>query len=286
MVIPGNGAVELIYRVIASCGCKRAAALAPTFSEYRRAAEAKGIEFIEIPAFADDYSTVDIESILNSIKPNTLLIICNPNNPTGTLIGKECMVRLAKTLEELNCKLLIDEAFIEFTDNYPLSSMVDMVADFKNLTVIRAATKFFGMPGIRLGCAVASDSATIEGIRALLEPWNVNTAAVIAAECIYRDRDYIEKSRQWIRTERKYMYEELNSIKGFFAYPSSANFHLLKIAREGYDALKLQKELLNRGILIRLPDGFKGLTSCHFRLAVKDRRSNAALIDNLRRISK
>lgn len=280
-IIPGNGAVELVYKLIASSGCSRAASLSPTFSEYRRAAAVKGIEFMELPAFSNDFGAIDIELILKSIKPDTLLIICNPNNPTGTLIKKKDMIRLAVELKERNCRLLIDEAFIEFTDEYPSDSMVDVLDSFKNVMVIRAATKFFGMPGIRLGCAVMSDSDSIKAVRNITEPWNLNTAAVIAASCIFTDEDYISKSRSWIRSERKYLYEKLNKIDGLIAYPSGANFHLLKITDGSIDAWRLYNELIKRNLLIRLPEGFQNITRYHFRLAVKDRYSNDMLLKAL-----
>lgn len=280
-VIPGNGAVELLYKLIASSGCSRAVSLSPTFSEYRRAAAAKGIEFTEVPAFNNGFEAIDIELILESIKPGTLLIICNPNNPTGTLIKKKDMIRLAEELKECDCRLLIDEAFIEFTDEYPGDSMVDVLDSFKNVTVIRAATKFFGMPGIRLGYAVTSDSGIIKAVRSVAEPWNLNAAAVIAASCIFKDENYIKKSRNWISTERKYLYGRLNTVNGLIAYPSSANFHLLKISNDSIDAWKLYDELIKRKLLIRLPEGFNNLNKFYFRLAVKDRLSNDVLLKAL-----
>ncbi|HYE82745.1 MAG TPA: threonine-phosphate decarboxylase [Clostridia bacterium] len=277
-IIPGNGAVELIYKLVASSRAERVICLRPTFSEYGRAAEAAGVEFCDIPAFDADFNAVDVEMLISGIKPHSLVVICNPNNPTGTLIGKEAMKYLAAVLLKLDCKLVIDEAFIEFTDSYPENSMVDSVEEFTNTTIIRAATKFFGMPGIRLGYAVTADTAAIKAVRELMEPWNLNSAAVIAACSVFEDRKYINNTRCWIKTERKYFFEELGRFEKLKIYPSTANFHLLRIEDGNMTAAQLKENMAEHGVLIRTAEGFNGLSQFHFRLAVKDRNSNDIIL--------
>lgn len=280
-IIPGNGAVELIYKLAASSGMKSAAALRPTFSEYRRAAETAGLAFYDIPAFKPDHSGLDIEMLLDNIRPQTLVIICNPNNPTGTAVEKRQMQELVKALQLKGCKLIIDEAFIEFTGEYPHNSMVTELEEHSNVTVIRAATKFFGMPGIRLGYAVTANSDTALKVRELMEPWNLNTAAVIAANSVFSDTGYIERSKIWIKTERDYLFKALNGFDKLETYPSAANFHLLRLNGRHMDAQGLKEAMAEQGVLIRTPEGFNGLTEFHFRLAVKDRRSNDKLLEAL-----
>lgn len=286
VIVPGNGAVELIYKLAVSSGMKSVAALRPTFSEYRRAAGTAGLGYYDIPAFKPDNSGLDMEMLLDNIKPRTLVIICNPNNPTGTAADKRQMQEFAKALQLLDCKLVVDEAFIEFTEGYPHNSMVNELEEHSNITVIRAATKFFGMPGIRLGYAVTSDNNTILDVRKLMEPWNLNTAAVIAACSVFNDIDYIEKSKAWIKIEREYLYKALRSFGGTEVYPSAANFHLLRLTSRHMDAYGLKEAMAERGILIRTPEGFNGLTKFHFRLAVKDRRSNDKLLETLGEVLK
>jgi threonine-phosphate decarboxylase len=285
-IIPGNGAVELIYKLAASSGMKRVAGLRPTFSEYGRAAKVAGLEYYDIPAFNSNYTAVDMEMLISGIKPKSLVIICNPNNPTGTFISKNIMKHLASTLQELDCKLVIDEAFIEFTDEYPYNSMVGATGEFMNTTVIRAATKFFGMPGIRLGYAVTANKSIAGAVMELMEPWNLNTAAVIAAYSIFEDQCYIERSRAWIRAEREYLFKALGKIEELIVYSSAANFHLLKLDCAGITAEHLKKDMSKCGILIRTAEGFNGLSKYHFRLAVKGRDSNDKLIYTLKKILK
>jgi threonine-phosphate decarboxylase len=281
-IIPGNGAVELIYKLIASSGAERVVSLSPTFSEYRRAADAAGLEFNEIPAFSSDFSTINMEMLIGNIRPHSLVIICNPNNPTGTLVEKAAMKELAAALLSLDCRLIIDEAFMEFTDSYPGNSMVDTVEKFVNTTVIRAATKFFGMPGIRLGYAVTANIEAAKFAKELMEPWNLNSSAVIAACSIFEDQSYIEKARTWIKSERGYLFEELGTFKELRVYPSKANFHLVELIDRRMTASQLRSDMVEKGILIRTAEGFNGLSEFHFRLAVKDRSSNEALLKTLR----
>jgi len=280
-IIPGNGAVELIYKLVASSGMNSVAALRPTFSEYRRAAETAGLLYYDIPAFMQDHTGFDIELLLDNIEPYTLVIICNPNNPTGTAADRQQLLKLAKALQTLNCKLVIDEAFIEFTDGYPYNSMINELEEHPNVTVIRAATKFFGMPGIRLGYAVTADAAAVLKVRKLMEPWNLNTAAVIAACSVFDDREYIESSKAWIKTEREYLFRALSSFEALAVYPSAANFHLLRLSEGHLNASELKEAMAERGVLIRTAEGFNGLTGFHFRLAVKDRVSNDKLLETM-----
>lgn len=285
-IIPGNGAVELIYKLVASSGMKRVVSLRPTFSEYGRAAKVAGLEYYDIAAFNEDYSAVDMEVLISGIKPHSLVIICNPNNPTGTFIRKDIMKHLAGILQKLDCRLVIDEAFIEFTDNYPDNSMVSETEEFMNTTVIRAATKFFGMPGIRLGYAVTADMSTAGAVTELMEPWNLNTAAVIAACSVFEDLRYIERSNSWIKMEREYLLKKLESLEELVVFPSAANFHLLKLCRGKMTAAQLKEDMSGCGILIRTAEGFNGLSKFHFRLAVKSRESNDKLMKTFRKVLK
>lgn len=283
-IIPGNGAVELLYRAVQQSGKKKLISLKPTFSEYSRAAFQGGMEYIPLNAFNEDYTEVDIKVLLQEADQDSAVIICNPNNPTGTLIEKDQLLLLASCLREKGALLIMDEAFMEFAADYPKDSMLDQIDYFDNLIIIKAATKFFGMPGIRLGYAVSSNQMLLNGIKDSLEPWNVNTAAVLAGSFMLKDVEYISKSREWISLERTFMYEGLKNVANIVVYPSAANFHLVKLLDANLDAWKLKAKLLTRNILIRTPDGFDGLNGQFVRLAVKSRQDNVALLEALQEV--
>jgi threonine-phosphate decarboxylase len=284
MIIPGNGAVEIIFKAIMALDIDAMINLSPTFSEYARAGRQKGIRVLDINAYDHEFRRLDLGQILHTAEPKSLVVLCNPNNPTGTFLETGEVSYLAQKLKEKEAFLIIDEAFIEFTDGYPENSMVSYLADFPNVLVIRAATKFFGMPGIRLGFGVTGNLALVKMIEEQLEPWNVNAAAVIAGCTVYRDEEYIKASRCWAKEEREFMFRHLKEIAGLTVYPSQANYHLVKIRDEKFDAWTLKELMLKKGILIRTPDGFNYLTPYHFRLAVKDRVSNESALAALREV--
>jgi threonine-phosphate decarboxylase len=281
-IVPGNGAIELLYTAIQQSNKSRLISLKPTFSEYSRAAQQCGIEYQDIDAFDVDYQIIDIEKILSSACSDSTVIICNPNNPTGTLIDKNKLIQLAEGLKLIGALLIIDEAFMEFTLDYPRNSMLDHLEQFDNLLIVKAATKFFGMPGIRLGYAMSHQVKLINKIREALEPWNVNTAAVIAGCTVLKDMDYIKSSRAWIAAERKHLFHGLNAINDIKVVPSAANFHLIKLLQTDMDAWQLKEKLLERDILIRTPEGFQGLDGKYARLAVKQKESNRMLLEALK----
>ncbi|MEL7567437.1 MAG: threonine-phosphate decarboxylase [Dehalobacterium sp.] len=284
MIIPGNGAVEIIFKAIMSLDISAMINLSPTFSEYARAARHKGVEVLDLNAYDEEFTRLKFDLILASVKSKSLVVLCNPNNPTGTFVEKDEMCDLARELREKDCYLLIDEAFIEFTEDYPENSMVGELDRFPNVIIIRAATKFFGMPGIRLGFGVTKNWELVKGIEEQLEPWNVNAAAVVAGCTIYRDEEYIKASRRWAKKERSFLFDRLREIEALRVYPSKANYHLVKIQNEKIDAWELKELMLKKGVLIRTPDGFNYLSPFHFRLAVKDRESNEKVAVALREV--
>jgi len=280
-IILGNGAVEVIHEIISLSEFDRVYTIVPTFSEYKRGALLSNKEFHGVECYNQDYTGVDIEYLLNEVRENSLVILCNPNNPTGYYINNEEMKEISEKLNKKNCDLLIDEAFIEFTPDYPNSSFLSNLCHCPNVTIIRAITKFFGMPGIRLGYGITGDLGLWERVRQSQDPWNINTAAVIAGCTVLEDMEYIEKSRKWIEEERADFYNNLSKIKDLKVIPSAANYHLLKIVKKGMDAFNLRDILINEGILIRVPTGFYPLTRGYFRLAVLDDKSNTAILKAL-----
>jgi threonine-phosphate decarboxylase len=283
-VVVGSGAVDLIYQAIQTAAKTRVYGLSPTFSEYRRAASLHKLDYCEMPVFQSGYAALEIERLLNLVRPNSAVVLCNPNNPTGTLASRQELARVAERLAAQNCCLIIDEAFIEFTDAGAAETMLAVAEDYRELLVIRAATKFFGMPGLRLGYGITANHAWRERMQAVAQPWSVNTAAVIAAEVIFDDGEYLARTKSWLREEKPYLYQRLTGFSDLQVYPSQANFYLVKSLRADLDAYRLQERLLKQKILIRTPQGFSGLTPYHFRVAVKGRDDNDCLLQALQEI--
>ncbi|WP_350342820.1 histidinol-phosphate transaminase [Proteinivorax tanatarense] len=280
-IVVGNGAVEIIYKVVSASNVNEIIIPCPTFSEYKRAAKVNNKPYKEIVAFREDGS-LNLNSIYENITSNSLMVLCNPNNPTGTLLDPALITSLAQRLKEKESWLLVDESFIEFSQQYPLTSVVPKLIQHPNIIVIRAATKFFGIPGVRLGYGVVGDSRLAASVKEKMEPWSVNSLAELAGLQVFKDKQYIAKSRLWVEEERKYLFNQLKLIKGVAVVPSEANFLLLKSKK--LTAFQIKENLLKKKILIRVPQGFTGLTKYHFRVAVKDREANQQLIKALKEV--
>ena len=153
--------------------------------------------------------------------------------------------------------------------------------------VTRAFTKFFAIPGLRLGYGIYFDKSLEKKITEKKEPWSVNNIAEMAGITILDDTEYIEKTLNWITEEKRYMYERLNETSGIKPYKSEVNFICVKIKDElfskGLNVKKLREKMMEEGILIRDASNFKFLDERFFRLAIKDRRSNDRVIEALKK---
>ena len=218
-----------------------------------------------------------------------LLIMCNPNNPTGKFVLKEDMEKILEKCNRTETKFFIDEAFIDFIENGSEQSIVNTLKNKTNLFVVRAFTKYFAIPGLRLGYGLCFDENLSYEVYKKKEPWSVNNIADLAGMTVLDDAEYIEKTDKWIREEKKYMYEKLEKIKEIKPYKTEVNFILVKIDRQiinekGLNVHKLKEEMLRKGILIRDASNFRYLDESYFRLAIKDRVNNDRVLNTLKEI--
>lgn len=279
-IVLGNGAVEVIYKAMQALPVESVIIAAPTFSEYRRAAELSGLRFNEVILY-DRCGRLRTGALIDVITQRTLVVLCNPNNPTGTLTPRDDFLKLLEVLKSREGYLMVDETFIEFTSDYPGSSIIDERMD--NLIIIRALTKYYGMPGIRLGYGVFHNRELGQRVNWLMEPWHINTFADLAGQTVLYDRKYQEETRKWIREERAFMMNELKKLTQYTFLTTESNFIL--VSSKKYTALEIQEILLKDRLLIRLPEGFTGLGEHEFRIAIKDRKSNMKLISLLKEIT-
>ena len=309
-IILGNGATEIIFLFMKVINPKKILIVSPTFGEYERAVKAteipgdivslscsgdnKNIENkeIEIEYFelkeSDDFK-LNIGNLKNELeKKYDLLIICNPNNPTGKFLKLDQTEEILKECNKYDTKLFIDEAFIEFLADGMKESIINTEENKKNLFVTRAFTKFFAIPGLRLGYGMYFDKELEKKISEKKEPWSVNNIAEMAGLTVLDDTEYIEKTLKWIVEEKIYMYEKLNEISGIKVYETEVNFITGKIDEklfsEGLNVKILREKMLEQGILIRDASNFKFLDEWFFRLAIKDRESNDRVIKVLKGI--
>lgn len=280
----GNGSIELIHMIPRALGAKVVLIPTPTFSEYEFAAKANNAKCVYVKGSQNNNFELDMPEMLRHIPKADMVFLCNPNNPTGYVLGRREIVSLLNMCKKYSKTLVIDEAFMDFVDHEDRVDMGAEAAKTKRLLVLRSLTKFFVLPGIRIGYVIGHKD-TINKLSRCSYPWNVNTIAQIAAEEAVGDKQYIARTEDIVPRQRAYLHEKLNRINGIMAYPSCTNFLLCRLeGGEIKNVAELCKRLADRGILIRRCDNFRGLNDKFFRVAVKDRKANVILISALRAI--
>ncbi|MDK2820514.1 MAG: threonine-phosphate decarboxylase [Clostridia bacterium] len=281
-IIAGNGAIELIYLLCQVYKPKRVLILEPTFMEYRRAAEIAGAEVVTFNLNPDDFS-LDIDKWRENIEKIDMTFICNPNNPTGRLLKPEILYEIVETCQKNNIFLVVDESFLDFIPNWPTLSLVKQAANSKRLFILRSLTKFFALPGLRLGCGVGCPEL-IKKLEAHCYPWSINILAQKAGITALSDLNYMKKSRELIFEEKKYLYNGLLNLKFLKPYYPEVNFILSKIITNRFKVFHLAKALIKGKILIRDCSSFSGLGPDYFRIAVRNREDNNKLLKVLKTV--
>ncbi|MBO8154754.1 threonine-phosphate decarboxylase CobD [Thermovirga sp.] len=277
-IIVGNGATELIYLFFRSLKPSSVLIPIPTFSEYERAARLAGCKTRHFLLEERDDFRLSSNKLIRNLEGVEAVVLCNPNNPTGTVLPKQEIKEIAHFCKERNILMLIDEAFVEFVDDESYAAAVGLLGEFKNMIVIRAFTKFFGIPGMRLGYGITKSVKIKEAIQSFKEPWSVNGLAAAAGIAALGDEEYIKKSKSIISVERKYLLEELSKFSWLKPFSTCANFILVKILDKEISSSALRQKLIPFGVLIRDASNFLGLNNSFFRVAVRDREDNDKLI--------
>ncbi len=281
--ILGNGSNELIYLLPRALGCSRVLICQPAFLEYELSAKVSGAKTYFLFSHEKDDFCIDIEKLTAYVPKVDLLILSNPNNPTGNLLHKHCLLNVVEVCKKNKTYLLIDEVFMDFVDNESKLSLLRESIKTKYLLILRSFTKFFCLPGLRVGYLVTAKE-TVKKIIPFQPTWSVNSLAQQVVTQSLGDRSFIERTKEYLKEERYFLFNNLTGIKGIRAYYPSANFIFCKILNKKMDSRKLFLRLIKSGIVIRDCSNFKGLNRTFFRIAVKSRKDNHFLIECLRRI--
>ncbi|MDD5284434.1 MAG: threonine-phosphate decarboxylase CobD [Desulfuromonadaceae bacterium] len=278
-----NGSTELIYNLPAILPGKKALIISPSFSEYVRALNQHSWDaehFILSPA--NNFS-IDIAALEHSLSSGVdVLYFCNPGNPNGTLYPQRVIEKIYRLCIDSGAFMVLDEAFMDFCEE---SSAKRFVVNYDNAVLLRSMTKFFGIPGLRLGYSI-SNATLAERLASLGGPWNVNTLALVAGVAALHDSEHNRRTIEFIRQERRKLFESLGQFPQFRVYPSGANFLLVEI-KDGTRNKKLKDQLLaHHRILIRDCSNFAGLSDSFFRIAVRSGGENQLLLESLRKIMK
>lgn len=272
----GNGSTELIKNFVEAFVRRgeRIAILGPTFSEYEVFGRLYGAEisFHQAPR-EEEFRFDDIQ-----VEDGTrALFICNPNNPTGKALGRKRLEGLIEEAGDKECFVFLDEAYIEFTG---LRSFCRMATECENLFVLRSLTKFFSLPGMRVGFGVGNEEM-IDYLERLRIPWNINILAQTAAIESMKDTEYQGRVKRFIDEERAFFYRGMRGL-GLETHASEANFYLTDLTKNGITAPELKGDLIKKNILIRDCSTFTGLDGRYMRTSVRTREENLRLFEELK----
>ena len=301
-ICAGAGASELIFNITAKLNPKNVIIAEPSFYEYERAALSKIPEskIFRISTYLSDNFELKekslsklINCINENIGENDAVFIASPSNPAGNITPLLTITAILKKLKEKKAFLILDESFMDFCEDFSAKHLIAGTSlddkelsgtdKFDNLIIIRSMTKFFAMPGLRIGYAFANPFLT-ERLSESSIPWKITSLSEQTAYLSICDDDYILRSRLKIKELRKDFENKLNKIRFLRIIPGAANFFLIKITEEDLNAENLKNYLLESGILIRNCGGYRGLNDKYFRIAVRKKSENDYLIKQLKKL--
>ncbi|RUR30761.1 threonine-phosphate decarboxylase [Vreelandella nanhaiensis] len=279
-VLLTNGGAEAIFLAASLHAGQKAGVLAPSFGEYARACHAYQMPVTSItlpaPAFA-----LDLDAFVAALEGIDVVFLCRPNNPTATLISFDDMQALLARTAAINCRVVVDEAFIDMTvGRGEAASLTPLLVDHPHMLLLRSMTKFFTLPGLRLGYVLAS-APLIRSLGARQPPWSVNQMAAELVAPLLADQAFAERTRTWLEIEHPRMAIALRA-KGLEVVPSTTNFFLVRpnnaLREGGLDSNVLFERLLQRGMLVRHTQNFSGLDGGWLRIALRDAQANHRLL--------
>ncbi|MFR8529668.1 MAG: threonine-phosphate decarboxylase CobD [Anaeromassilibacillus sp.] len=276
-IVCGNGAADLIFRIVAATHPQRALLLEPTFAEYEQALRSMDCSIAYFP-LQESEGFVLPEAFLQQLTPEiNLLFLCNPNNPTGRTVSPALLQEIWKRCEEAGILLVVDECFNEFLEHPEQNTLKGVLKTGANSVILKAFTKSFAMPGLRLGYGLCGNGDLAERIFSCGQPWGVSIPAQAAGVAALQEQGYLERMRRLIQTERRWLSENLARL-GLCVFPSEANYILFRTETE----ISLRERMEQRGVLIRACGNYRGLDDRYYRIAVRGHDENERLIAALK----
>lgn len=265
----GNGASELFMAIVHALKPHKTIIPIPSFYGYEYAAGAVDGEIVYYSLEKEKDYLLDDNFLKALTEDVDMLFLANPNNPTGRLMSKEYLTKLLSVCKQNGIMVVLDECFIEFCGE-ALSMMSELEA-YDNLLLVRAFTKIYSVPGVRLGYLICSDTLLLSKVRRQLPEWNLSTFAQEAGCVCINQSAFVAETVGYVRRERQFLADNLKQM-GMQVFQSEANFLLI------YSEKPLYQGLLEQGILIRDCENFRGLSKGYYRIAVKSREDNEDLI--------
>ena len=282
-VVVGNGAAELIKVVMEEHTGDKVGVIYPTFDEYPNRLRPEQI-VAYIPQNTNFVYTADDLMDFYADRSISLLLLINPDNPSGNFIPKKDVLRLASWCEDRKIRLIVDESFVDFTIGYADNSLLhnDILQKFPTMMVMKSISKSYGVPGLRLGVFASSDTALIARIKKEVSIWNINSFGEFYLQIYGKyEKDYAKACQKFI-AEREKFYRELTQIPYLHVIPSQANYFLCEVI-DRFSSAELTQKLIEHDVIISncgLKSNMNGRNL--IRLAIRSREDNSKLVNILK----
>ena len=282
LVLCGNGAADVIDRLIQTVSPKKALLPAPTFSEYELSLERCNCELTRYPLHAEQHFKVQSD-ILDCLNDDIdMLILVEPGNPAGVTTDHELLLKIVEACEAKGIYLLVDECFNSFLDDPEAHTLLPLLKTrpYDHVVLLRAFTKGYGMAGIRLGYCLSTNRALLDRMKLAGQPWSVSTMAQAAGVAALKETDYTAELKSLIAMGRPVLKKALEEL-GCQVIPGEANYLLFHSEHTDLD-----KKLLHYGIFIRDCSMYEGLGPGWYRIAVRGAEDNEILINTLKEVTR
>ncbi len=272
-IIPANGTTELLYHLPKILHRSRAIIPMPSYVDYAKVMHLAGIAVEPFLLSPDRGFAFDPRDLSSQLTGDEIVVIGSPNNPTGRLVDPDSIARLAADFP--GTVFIIDEAFLDFVDKGR-----SLAGAAENIITLNSLTKFYAIPGLRLGFGVFPPTYA-DALRTILPPWTVSSLAQAVGEQVFGDEQYRRESVQMCAGLRLELQEALEGLPDLKIFDSSANYLLLRL-ENGMSATTLSERLLQDGIAIRVCANYQGLDDSYFRVAVRTHDENQIFLQALK----
>ncbi|HYR60510.1 MAG TPA: threonine-phosphate decarboxylase CobD [Nitrospiraceae bacterium] len=280
MILVGNGSTELIHLLPRVLGIKSALIIGPTFEEYAQALMATGSLVQYVHARREERFRPPVNDVLRELSAKRTrfdaVFLCNPNNPTGQVMNRPAIYELAEMVERQHGWLIVDEAFIDYCQE---QTVVSMLREHPRMVVVRSLTKFYALPGLRIGYLLGA-SKVVDQLKDRQPPWSVNSLAQEVSCAVLQDYAYAIKSRAFMKNERTRFVRGLRSLSSLRVYSSAANFVLIELPAF-ICAGEVTDRLASERLLVRNCSTLPGLTTQMIRVAIRTVKENRRLLTAL-----
>lgn len=284
-IIVGNGSTELISLFIQIEHPKKALIVGPTYSEYEREISLGGGTSLYFPLQESEDFMLNWDELKMQLNEQIdLLVICNPNNPTGTAITQKEMRKILDCCKQHDIFVMIDETYVEFALQSDKITSIPLTESYNNLIILRGISKFFAAPGLRLGYAITGDADLLKAMNTRKNPWTINSLAEIAGTLMFADTDYIEQTRSLIARERDKTVKRLGSFSSVKVYPPTANFVLFQILNDKVTSEEVFTHAILQHMMVRDCSTFPFLDNKYVRFCFLDAKSNERLLSCLAKL--